>query len=165
MIKGRKIKLILNILIFITTLLPINCGTLGNIGSIIYFPTSKARLEIAIDSLFSQYPEYRIPENWRVYDNWSKSYAFIESRIFYFKHSPEEMYYVTFIGDSTKLTDTSEVGISIRAVLSDTSRPIWHVGNELDKKEKQRMKLRFYNDIITKLEQYTHTKVWYESAY
>src|SRR5258708_33537125 len=87
-----------------------SCGTLGGIGDTINFPTSKKKLEIAMDSLYIIHPEYKIPREWETYNSWhQRGYDFLESRIFYFKSFPEEMYYMTFIGDSVMLADTTKI--------------------------------------------------------
>ena len=76
-----------------------SCGTLGGFDTI-EFPTSKQRLVWAIENLYTQNPEFVIPDNLKHLDDWKKrGYGFLDSRIFYFKSSPEEMYYVTFVGD------------------------------------------------------------------
>ncbi len=44
-------------------------------------------------------PENRM-RKWKKYDFWDKygtGYGFLETRMFYFKNPPEEMYYVSFI--------------------------------------------------------------------
>lgn len=137
-----------------------SCGTLGGIGNGKYFPTSKKYLEIAIDSLYSKQPEYKVPKKWEIYNSWSeRGYDFLEGKIFYFRYPPEEMYYVTFIGDSTALADTTKVGIGIQAVYNENNHGKWLLNNDLSSKEKERIEKRFDNEIISKLEKYTKTKV------
>ena len=137
-----------------------SCGTLGEIGSGKCFPTSKKALEVAFDSLYAKYPEYRTPAKWDSINDWSKrGYDFLESRIFYFKSSPEEMYYITFIGDSTVLADTTKIEIGIRAIYNGHKFGKWLLNSELDTKEKRRIESRFDNEIVSKLEEYTKTKV------
>ena len=119
MIFQKRVRWLIAITQFITCGLIAGCGTLGAIGDGIYFPTSKKKLEIAMDSLYSEHPEYKSPAKWNKYNDWSKAgYDFLESRIFYFKSDPEEMYYITFIGDSVALADTSKIAIGIRAVFN-----------------------------------------------
>src|SRR5882672_7782340 len=87
-------------------------GTLGGFEDNV-FPVSKKRLDNAIDSLYKEFPQYKIPEKWMDLDNWSaRGYDFLESNIFYFKDNPEEMYYVTYIGDQETLQDTTKVTIA-----------------------------------------------------
>ena len=166
MVKHKRngyIRIIFFCLIFC---LVISCGTLGSIGDTIFFPTSKKKLEIAIDSLYAKHPEYKIPEKWEPFNDWSKlGYDFLESRIFYFKSEPEEMYYVAFYGDSTILADTTKVGIGIRAMYNGDYRGRWLLGDSLSFKEKQRIKARFDREIVSKLEEYTKTKVTKQSPY
>jgi hypothetical protein len=133
------------------------CGTLGGIGNEIYFPTSKRKVEIAIDSLYNNYPEYKLPGKWKKFNTWSdRGYNFLESRIFYFKSSPEEMYYVTFIGDSTVMADTNKVRIGIRAIDNGIGR--WFVEKDLDPKERERIEKRFNDEIVSKLKRYLSIK-------
>lgn len=135
----------------------VSCGTLGGIGDGIYFPISKKKLEIAMDSLYMKHPEYKAPKDWGKFNNWSeRGYDFLESKIFYFKSSPEEMYYVTFIGDSTALASTTKIGIGIRALNKGSYK--WLLNDDLDSKEKERIEKRFDDEIISKLEEYTKTK-------
>ena len=157
MIKEKKV--ILKMVFFALCLLIGGCGTIGKVGDEIDFPISKKKLEIAIDSLYSQYPDYKIPDKWKTFDGWSKSgYGFLENRIFYFKSSPEEMYYMTFIGDSVMLANPNKIGIALRAVYNGNTYGKWLLGSELDDKEKDRINKRFDHEIIAKLEQYTKTK-------
>ena len=154
--------------LFICCNLILGCGTLGAIGDGICFPTSKDKLEIAMDSLFSEYPEYRIPAKFSKYDRWSKAgYDFLESRIFYFKSDPEEMYYITFVGDSVTLADTSKVTIAIRAVFNEKNikEKLWLTADDLNSKEKERIENRFDNEIVLKLQLYTKKKALKNSLY
>lgn len=159
MIEQKKINLKIAILQIAICALIVGCGTLGKIGDERDFPVSKKKLEVAMDSLYSQHPEYKIPDKWKAFDGWAKSgYGFLESRIFYFKSSPEEMYYVTFIGDSVMLADPNKIGIGLRAIYNGDANGKWLLGNDLDSKEKDRIDKRFDHEIISKLEQYTNTK-------
>ena len=155
-------KILLNALIlFFIEVFITGCGTLGGIGDNIYFATSKKKLEIAIDSLFSKHPEYMILPEWEIYNDWSASgYDFLESRIFYFSN-PDEMYYVTFVGDSTLLADSTKIGIGIRAVCKGTYK--WLLDADLNSKEKERIEKRFDDEIISKLKQNTKVRTWKES--
>jgi hypothetical protein len=159
MIEHKRNNFKIAILQIVIGVLIMGCGTLGKIGDERDFPVSKRKLEVAMDSLYSQHPEYKIPDKWKAFDGWAKSgYGFLESRIFYFKSSPEEMYYVTFIGDSVTLADPNKVGIGLRAIYNGDANGKWLLGNDLDSKEKDRISKRFDDEIIAKLEQYTDTK-------
>ena len=138
----------------------VGCGTLGDGFGEWNFPIPKKKLEIAIDSLYKIYPEYSIPEKWEKQNDWSeRGYDFLESDIFYFKSSPEEMYYVTFIGDSATLANPSNVSIGIRSVFKENTPKQWLLSDDVDSKEKIRIENRFASEIISKLEEYTKTKV------
>ncbi|HEV8511759.1 MAG TPA: hypothetical protein VGQ59_00690 [Cyclobacteriaceae bacterium] len=142
--------------VFILGSCAIGGGTLGGFPPI-YFPTSKVNLEHAMDSLFLKYPQYSIPEKWKEKDNWSqRGYDFLESRIFYFKNDPEELYYVTFIGDQVMLRDTTKVSIAIRAV--DSESKTWQKYDELNDQQRSRIERRFHNEIIKKLETFSKCK-------
>ena len=146
----------LALILLLFTVLDLACGTLGGFDEI-NFPTSKENLERAIDSLYSSHPEYKIPPEWETYNDWSKrGYDFLESRIFYFQLPPNEMYYVSFIGDSAMLADTTQILISIRAVNKGTD--YWYLRSDLDSREQQRIQARFNNEIVSKLELYTNSK-------
>ena len=129
-------------------------GTLGGFGEIV-FPTSKKRLDQAIDSFYGDFPEYKVPEKWSDLDNWSaRGYDFLKSNIFYFKDDPEEMYYVTYIGEQKALEDTTEIRIAIRAV--NVGRRPWLLHKDLSDFERARISKRFNDDIVAKLNGYLH---------
>ena len=133
-----------------------SCGTLGGF-EIITFSTSKENLEKGIDSLYAAYPQYRIPSKWNSKDDWSaRGYDFLESRLFYFKDPPEELYYVSFVGDSTSFADKSKVSISVRAVTNETSG--WILEKDVSSKESDRIELRFRKEIVEKLARITDSK-------
>lgn len=154
----KKKRFALIVVLSLTCYCLATCGTLGGgIGDEIYFPTSKSKLEVAIDSLYSKNPEFRVPDNWKKFDTWSaRGYNFLESRIFYFKSVPEEMYYVTFIGDSAVLADTTKVAIGISAINKGENK--WLLGNDLDSREKKRIERRFNDEIVSKLKLFVVTK-------
>lgn len=153
MLSNNKTKIFL----LLITFLLVSCdGTLAGFN-VISFPTSKKKIEIAIDSLYSKYPEYKIPAKWDEYNNWSKrGYDFLESRIFYFKEAPEEMYYVTFVGEEETLKDTTHIDIAISSVFTD--RKMKWIEKDFSKEEENRIQERFKTEIISKLEKHTNTK-------
>jgi hypothetical protein len=134
-------------------------GTLGGFDTRT-FPTSKKNLVQAIDTLFARHPEYIIPYKWESRDDWkARGYDFLDSRIFYFNSNPEEMYYVSFIGDDANdsiQVDTTMISISIRAIANETVG--WTLEKETSTEDKARIEKRFDEEIISKLEKYTRTK-------
>jgi hypothetical protein len=121
------------------------------------FPVSKENLDKAIDNLFLSNPEFKVPNKWADEDtSIKKSYFFLEGKTFYFKNNPEEMYYVTFIGDSAVLADSKKATISIRLINNGGSK--WLRFKEVDTTERKRIEKRFDAEIIGKLENYTGTK-------
>ncbi len=153
MLKNNKITI--SVLLLFFTL--ISCdGTLGGFN-IVSFPVSKKRIEIAIDSLYSKNPEYKIPAKWEEQNNWSKrGYDFLESRIFYFKEKPEEMYYISFIGEEETFKDTTHIDIAIRSVFVGRKMD-WLKQEDFSKEEESRIQTRFKTEIISKLEKYTNS--------
>lgn len=148
-----------HIFIIIVFFLVSGCMSGGTMGGfdIRTFPISKSVLNQAIDTLNLRNPEYKLPDKWKERDNWSRrGYGFLESNIFYLKGDPEEMYYVTFIGDSTMLADPKKISIAVRAVYNGGKR--WLLENDLDKQEKERIEVRFDKEIISKLENYAKVK-------
>ena len=96
-----------------------------------------------------------MPEKWTIFNNWSeRGYDFLEGKIFYFSSPPEEMYYVTLI-EYPKMK-SSEIGI--RAIHNDNGGYKWLLEHDLTEKEKTRIKKRFNDEIIKKLENITNTK-------
>lgn len=147
-------------ILFITFILTgcIGAGTLGGFD-LRTFPTSKRNLVQAIDTLYLRHPEYEIPNKWKTFDDWhERGYDFLDSRIFYFKTNPEEIYYVTFIGDANDSiqVDTTKTALSIRAYRNNKFG--WTKEEDLSSKEKKRVQQRFDQEIISKLEEYTNTK-------
>jgi hypothetical protein len=137
----------------------LGAGTLGGFD-LIKFSTSKRVLVNAIDSLYAQHPEYRIPNKWKARDNWkSRGYDFLDTRIFYFSSSPEEMYYVSFYGDANESiqADTTTTGISIRAVNSGADAH-WAKESDFSPSEKKRIDERFRSEIVSKLEAYSNSE-------
>lgn len=152
-----RIKIIFTFLLILTL---ISCdGTLGGFNTRI-FPVSKEKLVIAIDSLYKENPKLYIPEKWKENDSWKKrGYGFLDTRIFYLKNDPEEMYYISFIGDSNDSiqTNNNSTSIAIRAVYTNRFRK-WFYEEEFDENEKERIENRFDKEIISKLEKYTGVK-------
>ncbi len=132
-------------------LLFIGCGMLGGFDRRT-FPSSKRDLAKSIDKLYRKYPEYVIPDKWKKYDDWKeRGFGFLDTRIFYFKDAPEEMYYVSFYGDSVEQHSLYKISIAIRAVCSGTA--YWKLEKEYKRKERERIEQRFDKEIISKLEQ------------
>jgi len=124
----------------------------------VVFPVSKSKLQAGIDSLYTRHPEYNMPPNWVVFNSWGKQgYDPKNANIFYFKNSPEEMYYVTFIADSTNLSDTTKSAIAIKAI--NTGDFNWMLTVDMSPEEKEQVQNRFEAEIIPKLEDYTKCKV------
>src|ERR1700686_1727012 len=144
-----KIYSLLMLVLFGSAVFFAGCGTLGGF-EIITFSTSKQKLESGIDSLYAKYPQYRIPPAWKSLDDWSaRGYDFLESRLFYFNNPPQELYYVSFVGDSTDFADTSKISISVRAVTNETSG--WKLEKDVSSKESDRIEARFRKEIVEKL--------------
>jgi hypothetical protein len=124
-------------------------GTLGS-GKEFHFATSKIKLEQAIDRLIVKYPEYKIPEKWEFLDDWEeRGYDFLESETFYFRDSPEEIYYVTYVGNKEMLNDPQNVRIAIRAINQGSQ---WQIIKNIGESEKGRINKRFAIEIMSKLE-------------
>ena len=138
----------------------ISCGTLGGIGDSIYFPLPKTKVLKLFDTLFVQHPEYKIPQAWKKYNDWSeRGYDFLESRIVYFKSQPREMYYITFLDDGLS-AKKNKTGIGIRAICNGD--PKWVLDKDMDEDERERIEKRFDNEIVSKLEKYGNCKSWKE---
>ena len=151
-------KYLTSILIGGLILFNCSCGTLSGFDSI-HFSVGKDVLENAIDSLYNEFPQYQIPPKWQKFDDWNKrGYGFLDARIFYFSKAPEEMYYVTFIGDSTTQTSVTQSEIAIRAVSNGSER--WYLEEDVKGSEKKRIQTRFKNEIVLKLEEFTQTHAY-----
>jgi hypothetical protein len=130
------------------------CGTLGGFDPRT-FSTKKIYIEHAIDSLYSVYPDYRMPAKWKKYDFWGAAgYGFLETRMFYFKNPPEEMYYVSFIDYPSQ--DTTTTTISIRSVFNGER---WSKEEDTHRQEEDRIEKRFDSEIVSKLGRFSNSYV------
>ena len=94
---------------------------------------------------------YRIPEKWNEANDWTaRGYDFLDTRIFYFKSNPEEMYYVSFMGDSVDWKVNQYCIISVRSVYNEKDG--WRLENNCPFYEDNRIEKRFDEEIIAKLE-------------
>jgi len=85
-----------------------------------------------------------------------RGYDFLESSLFYFKNSPEELYYISFVGDSATFADTTQVSIAVRAVTNESSG--WQLEKDVSSGERNRIELRFRKEIVEKLERITNCR-------
>lgn len=132
-------------------------GTLGGFETIT-FPTSKKKVEIAFDSIYNNYPKYKIPDNLQEYNFWSKSgYDFLDSRLIYIDDFPSELYYISFVGENQTTGDERKTSIAIRSVFV-LNKKKWFKEHEFSDLEKKRIKDKFSNEIILKIENYTKCK-------
>lgn len=154
MFSNRKIKFYVLIVFFAL----ISCdGTLGGFNTI-RFPISKKKLELAFDSLYTNYPEYKIPDKFQEYNFWSKSgYDFLDSRLIYFSELPEELYYVSFVGEEETFKDTSHIDIAIRSVFVGSKKK-WLKQKDFSKEEEIRIQTRFKSEIVSKIQEFTNTQ-------
>lgn len=130
------------------------CGTLGGFDPRT-FSTKKVYIARAIDSLYRVCPEYRMPTKWKKYDFWeSAGYGFLDTRMFYFKNPPEEMYYVSFLDYPSQ--DSSTTTISIRSVFNGQR---WVKEEDTHRKEEERIEKRFDSEIVSKLGKFAHAYV------
>jgi hypothetical protein len=126
-----------------------SAGTLGGFPPIT-FPTTKKNLETAMVEFYKNHPEYSIPQKWKAEDTWpERGYDFLDSRIFYFSNDPEEMYYVTFIGDDS-MDKIGTATIAIRAVYSNSHH--WDTYDELEESKQKEIEARFNDEVISRLE-------------
>lgn len=135
-------------------------GSLGGWDTIV-FRTSQKQLDSAIVTLYTQNPQYKIPNKWQ-YDIglWkSDGYGILKANFFYFASKPEEMYYVTYIGAGTG-GDPKLTRIAIRAIGYGNDQ--WKIRKDFDENENLRINKRFNDEIISKLEKYTKTKSYSE---
>lgn len=133
--------------LFFLILLICGCGTLGSFKAF-NFSVNKQELSLAIDTIYKNYPYYKIPEKWKKFDTWEeRGYDFLDSRIFYFKDSPEEMYYVTFRGEKAN-PSIDPIDIAIRAVSNGKGR--WLMQDDFSKKEIERIESRLESEILLK---------------
>jgi len=137
----------------------IGAGTLGGFDTVL-FSTSKQNIVTSIDSLYKAFPDYKIPDHWQRYDNWSeRGFDFLDSRIFYFKSTPEEMYYVTFLGDANDSIQKNNglTEMAIRAYMKSDDLGHWNKEGETSSNEKTRIQTRFQTEIVSKINAFVRT--------
>jgi hypothetical protein len=138
------------------------CGTLGG-WTDVCFSVPKKTFEVGVDSLFTNHAEYKIPPKWNDFNDWHKAgYDFLESWIFYFQSSPEEMYYVTIVDNPVNSVEPRTT-IAIRAINMGSYR--WFNYDDVSEKEHKRIQERFDTEIIPKLEAFTHVRAVKEDGY
>jgi hypothetical protein len=92
-----------------------------------------------------------MPDKWKTYYFWdSAGYGFLKTRMFYFKDSPEEMYYVSFL----EFPDTTSTSIAIRSVFNGKN---WNKEEDTHRHEKNRIENRFDSEIVSKLETFSNS--------
>lgn len=156
MINLKQAKLLITM--FCTGVLLYGCDTMGQIGDTVSFRTSTDTLERAIDTLFAQHPEYKVPAQWEQYKNLKVRPAdYVENKYFYLKSDTPEMYYVVLINNLKMRGDSSHTGLAIRAVNRGSDK--WIREPDLDYKDEKRIARRFDTEIISKLQEYTGAKV------
>lgn len=106
----------------------------------------------AIDSFYISNPRFKAPDKWTIYDGFSETKrvgSFANERRFYFGPPKEELYEVVI------LPEEEESSMVITAIHDNDN---WHLPDELNSREIERIEERFDNRIITKLEKITNSK-------
>lgn len=126
-----------------------SAGTLGSFEES-KFELTKSDLEIRINKLQEDYPEYKVPPKREEYNDWEqRGYSFLTGYIFYFESEPEEMYYVTFLGDTATLANSTQSALAIRAIHQTPGR--WLLAEDLTESDRRRVEERFNKEIKAKL--------------
>lgn len=141
-------------ILFITSIILSGCGfnddALGSWPERTFL-ISRKKLIAAIGQLYNQNVKYKVPGKWMEEDSSEiKSYFYLPSITFYFNENPEEMYFVTFIGDNAMLADSSKTVIAIRSVNNGEGKWLRYVDESPS--ERIRIEKRFDKEIISKLE-------------
>jgi hypothetical protein len=133
----------------------IGAGTLGGWDTI-SFAVKERKLDSAINNIYEAYPEFQVPSKWLyAKEFWKNSgYDFLQAHFFYFRESPEEMYYVSYIGAGSD--NPTPARIAIRSVYTEAMG--WRTNDKFSKEENTRITKRFNDEIISKLEKYTNTQ-------
>lgn len=136
------------LLIIIFNRCNIGGGTLGSFDDR-RFPIKKSGFVAAFDSL----TEKQIPDKWKeTAAGIEHTHEFMkawENTCLYLKDNPEEMYFVSYNGNSKFSI------ISVRSVFNGGR---WYIKSDLGKSEIERIEKRFDKEIITKIESKTGAK-------
>ncbi|TPG33294.1 hypothetical protein [Flavobacterium pectinovorum] len=127
-------------------------GTLGG-GNVYRFDCDKNQLNFYLDSIEKNNVSLRIPEDWKMYDDWDETgYSFLQGKIFYINEknvNVEEMYYVSVI---PPLEKTTTAGVSIRSVFRAKEYLLgWKTFEDLPRSEKKEIEERFKNRVLSQL--------------
>jgi hypothetical protein len=129
-------------------------GSLGG-WALITFPVQKDTFKLAVDSLRNANPENEIPEKWQ-YDSeyWKRNPGGItESEVLYIKKGQEEMYFFSYIPRENQ--NVISTTIALRSVYRNGT---WYRKLDIDTMEQKKVSMRFYKEIIAKLELITKTR-------
>jgi hypothetical protein len=139
-----KKSIIYILLLFSISGCGIGAGTLGT------FQVWK--LDTNIDKVLSAFEainESNLPDKWKkTSSNIQQNYEFMSTICIYFRESPEEMYFLSYNGNS-KVTK-----ISVRSVYDGK---IWRTQNKCTDEENSRINNRFQQIIIKKLKNITNS--------
>ncbi|MBB6498156.1 hypothetical protein [Pedobacter cryoconitis] len=155
-------------LILILSLFSISCGNIGagSLGAwkIKVFPVSNKQLALSINSIYKEYPKYKVPEKWKYESEYWIRDGFEVSKImfFYFDSNPEEMYFVSFL-EPGLVKNPEYARLAIRSIF--TEKTGWKEIKKYSDSEKLRIEGRFEQEIIPKLERLTGTKSYFEKTY
>ncbi|WP_299701826.1 hypothetical protein [uncultured Pontibacter sp.] len=130
----------------------IGAGTLGS------FDDRKFRINFdEMQAAMNLLEEQKIPDKWKeTAASIQHTYEFLSANTtcFYFQESPEEMYFISYQGNS-KVTV-----MSVRSVFMNGR---WFTERELTEAESERIENRFDKEIVGKLEKVTKSKATREN--
>lgn len=143
------------------------CSCTGSLGAgslsaweIRVFEVPEVKLIAGIDCFLQTNPKYSVIQKWKdMADGWEKAYSFMKTYVFYFDQSPSEMYYVTLI-DAGYGNNPNYSRLAIRAVENGSGS--FKQYEEFNAVEQERIRTRFYREVIVELEQIVHTKSYVE---
>lgn len=126
-----------------------SCGTTGHLV-FYHFDANKYDVEKEISTIINKDSSYSLPMKWKGVNKG----GYFEMIYIYFKNSPEEIYRISFTGDSSvwKHSSTSRL-----ALVSQFDGDTWRNESELSNKEIKRIENRFETEILSKIK-YTYYK-------
>ena len=117
---------------------------------------NRTEFEIQYKLFENGYPSYQAPSKWSDSINyWNQVFGFVDCKYIYFNQNPEELYFVTLIGDSkdtTSLNQTlfyQQTLLGVRASFDSING--WRTENDFTENETNRITRRFKTKIIPKI--------------
>ncbi len=131
-------------------------GTLGG-GYLYKYDCTRGELQNCLENIKIKNSAYNVPKNWEDFNDWSAGGFDFLNGITYFlnesQYQKKEMYYVTLVqNDYYDTVYTKPSLVALRSVFNVVDgKPRWLHLHDLNKTNKDRVELRFQQEILSKI--------------